>query len=154
MKVDKQVNPKLNQVLKLLLTGINQYFLHSRMFEHWGFNQLKSNDYKYSIKLMKESDSLIKRILFLEGLANLQDLGSLNIGTDVPEALKGNATFEQQLRDSLVETIEYCESVSDFISRDCLTEILEESEEQIDWLETQQYLLENVGIENYLQSAI
>ena len=154
MKLDKKVNPKLNQVLKLLLTGINQYFLHSRMFENWGFDQLKSKDYGYSIKLMKESDTLIKRILFLEGLANLQDLGSLHIGTDVPEALKGNMTFETELRLCLVETIEYCESVNDFISRDCLTEILEESEEQIDWLETQQYLLENVGIKNYLQSAI
>ncbi len=154
MKIDKKVNPKLNQVLKLLLTGINQYFLHSRMYENWGFDQLKSKDYSYSIKLMKESDTLIKRILFLEGLANLQDLGSLNIGTDVPEALKGNMTFETELRQCLVGTIEYCEMVNDFISRDCLTEILEESEEQIDWLETQQYLLENVGTENYLQSAI
>lgn len=154
MKLDRKVNPKLNQVLKLLLMGINQYFLHSRMFENWGFDQLKSKDYDYSIKLMKESDSLIKRILFLEGLANLQDLGSLSIGTDVPEALKGNMTFETGLRQCLVETIEYCESVNDFISRDCLTEILEVSEEQIDWLETQQYLLENIGIENYLQSAV
>jgi bacterioferritin len=154
MKNDNKVTPKLNQVLKLLLTGINQYFLHSRMFENWGFEQLKSKDYAYSIKLMKESDTLIKRILFLEGLANLQDLGSLNIGTDVPEALKGNMLFETDLRNSLVETIEYCESVSDYISRDCLTKFLHESEEQIDWLETQQYLLENVGIENYLQSAI
>jgi len=154
MKIDRQISPKLNQCLKLLLTGINQYFLHSRMFQNWGFDQLKSKDYGYSIKLMKESDTLIKRILFLEGLANLQHLGSLNIGTDVPEALKGNMLFETELRRSLVETISYCESASDFISRDCLTEILEQSEEQIDWLETQQHLLENLGTENYLQSAI
>ena len=154
MKVDQKVNPSLNQVLKLLLTGINQYFLHSRMMENWGFDQLKSKDYGYSIKLMKESDTLIKRILFLEGLPNLQDLGSLSIGTNVPEAISGNMTFETALRDRLAETIGYCESVGDYISRDCLTDFLDESEEQIDWLETQQHLLQNVGTKNYLQSAI
>jgi bacterioferritin len=154
MKSDKKVNAKLNQVLKLLLTGINQYFLHSRMCENWGFGQLKSSQYKYSIKLMKESDDVIKRILFLEGLANLQDLGKLYIGEDVPESLQGNMRFETELRQSLVESIEYCESVQDYISRDCLTKVLEECEEQIDWIESQQFLLETTGLENYLQSAM
>ncbi|MEP1861021.1 MAG: bacterioferritin [Kangiellaceae bacterium] len=154
MKAEKQVNAKLNQVLKLLLTGINQYFLHSRMCENWGFDQLKSSNYKYSIELMKESDDVIKRILFLEGLANLQDLGKLYIGEDVPESLAGNMRFESELRDSLVEAIEYCESVQDYISRDCLTKILDECEEQIDWIETQQFLIENSGLQNYLQSAM
>ena len=154
MKIDKQINNKLNQVLKLLLTGINQYFLHSRMYENWGFEQLKAKDYQYSIELMKESDTLIKRILFLEGLANLQDLGKLYIGEDVPESLQGNLTFEMDLRKSLVETISYCETANDYISRDCLSEILHENEEQIDWLESQQYLIENAGLKNYLQSAM
>ena len=154
MKAEKQVNAKLNQVLKLLLTGINQYFLHSRMCENWGFDQLKSSNYKYSIELMTESDEVIKRILFLEGLANLQDLGKLYIGEDVPESLAGNMRFETELRDSLVESIEHCESVQDYISRDCLTKILHECEEQIDWIETQQFLIEKSGLKNYLQSAI
>jgi bacterioferritin len=154
MKTDKQINARLNQVLKLLLTGINQYFLHSRMLENWGFNQLKSKNSAYSIKLMKESDVVIKRILFLEGLPNLQDLGSLEIGTDVPETLAGNLKFEATLRQCLVEAIELCEAQSDFVSRDSLTDILEASESQIDWLESQEYLLLNLGLENYLQSAI
>ena len=154
MKLDKQVNQQLNTVLKSLLTGINQYFLHSRVYENWGFDSLKSQDYKYSIKLMKESDVIIKRILFLQGLPNLQDLGTLSIGTNVEESLKGNMTFELSLRYDLVKAIEYCESVSDFISRDSLTSILEECEEQIDWLETQEHLLEKMGTENYLQSAL
>lgn len=154
MKIDKQINVNLNQVLKLLLTGINQYFLHSRMCENWGFDQLKSKNYQYSIELMKESDTLIKRILFLEGLANLQDLGKLYIGEDVPESLKGNMTFEMELRKSLVSAIGYCETMNDYMSRDCLNKILHECEEQIDWLESQQYLIEKTGIKNYLQSAI
>ncbi len=154
MKADKKVNAKLNQVLKLLLTGINQYFLHSRMCENWGFDQLKSRNYKYSIELMKESDDVIKRILFLEGLANLQDLGKLYIGENVPETLDGNMRFETELRECLLDSIAYCESVQDYISRDCLDKILAECEEQIDWLESQQFLIENTGLENYLQSAM
>ncbi len=154
MKLDSQVNQHLNTVLKALLTGINQYFLHSRMYGNWGFDALKTQNYKYSIKLMKESDVLIKRILFLQGLPNLQALGSLSIGTDVEESLKGNMIFEAELRDELIDAIKYCESVADYISRDNLTEILEESEEQIDWLETQGYLISNMGSENYLQSAL
>lgn len=154
MQLDKAINHELNGVLKSLLTGINQYFMHSRMYENWGFEQLKSKDYRYSIKLMKESDTVMKRILFLEGLPNLQDLGKLFIGTDVPECLQGNAKFESQLRTQLVKAIEFCEKQKDYISRDCLAEILEECEEQIDWLETQDYLIQNTSLENYLQSAV
>ncbi|MFT6733305.1 MAG: bacterioferritin [Polaribacter sp.] len=154
MKLDPKVNQQLNSVLKSLLTGINQYFLHSRMYENWGFDTLKSKNYSYSILLMKESDKLIKRILFLQGLPNLQDLGCLTIGTDVEESLKGNMTFEAELRQSLIAAIEICESLKDYISRDCLTEILEESEEQIDWLEIQAHLLGKMGPENYLQSVL
>lgn len=154
MKLDSKVNQQLNCVLKLLLTGINQYFLHSRMCENWGFDTLKSKNYSYSILLMKESDKLIKRILFLQGLPNLQDLGCLSIGTDVEESLQGNMTFELGLRQSLVTAIDTCERVKDYISRDCLTEILEESEEQIDWLEIQAHLLQKMGSENYLQSVL
>jgi len=154
MKTDKMVNAKLNQALKLLLTGINQYFLHSRMCQNWGFDLLKDKNYQYSIELMKESDQVIKRILFLEGLANLQDLGKLYIGEDVAESLAGNMTFETELRSVLVDGITYCESAQDYISRDCLSTILHECEEQIDWLESQQYLIENAGLQNYLQSAI
>jgi len=154
MKTDKMVNAKLNRALKLLLTGINQYFLHSRMCQNWGFDLLKDKNYHYSIELMKESDEVIKRILFLEGLANLQDLGKLYIGEDVPESLAGNMTFETELRAVLVDGITYCESVQDYISRDCLSKILHECEEQIDWLESQQYLIDNAGLQNYLQSAI
>ena len=154
MKIDPKVNQQLNLVLKSLLTGINQYFLHSRMYENWGFDALKAKNYKYSIKLMKESDVVIKRILFLQGLPNLQDLGSLTIGTDVHESLQGNMVFEISLRKQLVSSIEYCESVNDFISRECLTEILEESEEQIDWLEIQEHLFDKIGSKNYLQSVL
>ena len=154
MKLDLQVNQQLNLVLKSLLTGINQYFLHSRMYENWGFESLKSKNYSYSITLMKESDEVIKRILFLQGLPNLQDLGLLSIGTDVPESLKGNMTFELELRSHLVTAIEYCESVRDYISRDCLTEILEECEEQVDWIEIQEHLFDKMGSKNYLQSVL
>ncbi len=154
MKGDKKINAHLNGVLKHLLTGINQYFLHSRMCENWGFNQLKKKDYDYSIYLMKASDKVIKRILFLEGLANLQDLGKLYIGEDVPQVLNGNMKFEQGLRESIVEAITLCESASDFISRELLESILHECEEQIDWLEAQDYLIEQSGLPNYLQSAV
>ncbi len=154
MKGDKQINQSLNQVLKQLLTGINQYFLHSRIFENWGLSELKSKDYDYSIYLMKASDKLIKRILFLQGLPNLQDLGKLYIGQEVVEILAGNLKFEQSLRQSIIDAIEACEKSSDFISRDHLESILHECEEQIDWLEAQDYLVKNTGLKNYLQSAL
>lgn len=154
MKGDKQINLKLNSVLKALLTGVNQYFLHARMCGNWGFEQLDKKNYSYSIYLMKASDKVIKRILFLEGLANLQDLGKLYIGVDVGETLDGNFKFESELRQSLVEAISQCEKANDYISRQCLESILHESEEQIDWLEAQQYLIAKEGLKNYLQSAV
>jgi len=153
MKGDKQINGALNGVLKNLLTGINQYFLHSRMAENWGHDHLKKKDYDYSIYLMKASDKVIKRILFLEGLANLQDLGKLYIGEDVEQILSGNLKFDMELRTSLVDTIALCESSQDYISRECLEHILHECEEQIDWLEAQQHLISKMGLENYLQSV-
>lgn len=153
MKGDKQINLQLNAVLKLLLTGINQYFLHSRMCENWAFDNLKKKDYDYSIELMKESDKVIKRILFLEGLPNLQDLGKLYIGEDVPQMLDCNLKFDQELRECLVTAISECETKSDFISRECLESVLHECEEQIDWLEAQVDLVDKMGLKNYLQSA-
>ena len=154
MKGDKKINMKLNGVLKILLTRINQYFLHARMCENWGFEQLNKKNYAYSIDLMKASDKVIKRILFLEGLANLQDLGKLYIGVDVAETLDGNFKFESELRLCLVEAISLCEEANDYISRQCLESLLHECEEQIDWLEAQQYLIKKEGIKNYLQSAV
>ena len=154
MKGDKKINMKLNAVLKILLTGINQYFLHARMCENWGFDQLNKKNYAYSIYLMKASDKIIKRILFLEGLANLQDLGKLYIGVEVAETLDGNFKFESELRQSLVEAISECEQANDYISRQCLESILHECEEQIDWIEAQQYLIDKEGLRNYLQSAV
>lgn len=154
MKTDKKINLKLNQVLKHLLSGINQYFLHSRIAENWGFDRLKGKDYDYSIDLMKSSDQLIKRILFLEGLPNLQDLGKLYIGQTLEEVLTGNLKYELLLRDSLLDAISCCESINDYISREFLTSILHECEEQIDWLETQTDLLSKLGTENYAQSLL
>lgn len=154
MKGDKQIIAQLNGALKLLLTGINQYFLHSRMAENWGFEQLKKSDYKYSIDLMKSSDKLIKRILFLEGLPNLQALGKLYIGEDVVQLLAGNLRFDSELQAALKSAILACEQARDFISRECLESILHECEEQIDWVEAQQGLVKSMGSNNYLQSLI
>lgn len=152
MKGQPEVKTQLNLVLKALLTGINQYFLHSRMCEDWGFDTLKSKDYSYSIYLMKASDKLIKRILFLEGLPNLQDLGSLYIGEDVPQMLSGNLQFDESLRSLLAASINICEKHEDFISRECLQAIQNKVEDQIDWLEAQIDLVEKLGLQNYLQA--
>ncbi|MET1255461.1 bacterioferritin [Aliikangiella maris] len=154
MKGNRAIIGQLNGVLKALLTGINQYFLHSRICENWGYDSLKKKDYHYSIELMKLSDKLIKRILFLEGLANLQDLGKLYIGENVEQVFAGNLKFDTELRQSVVDTIEQCEKEADYISRECLEEILHECEEQIDWLEAQQHLIAKTGLQNYLQSAM
>ena len=153
MKGDKQINAQLNGVLKLLLTGINQYFLHSRMCENWAFEHLKKKDYDYSIDLMKAADKVVKRVFFLEGLPNLQDLGKLYLGENVAQILSCNLRFDQELRKSLVDSIAVCESKADFISRECLESVLHECEEQIDWLEAQIGLVDKLGLENYLQSA-
>lgn len=153
MKTDKKIIDALNKVLKNELTSINQYFLHARMFRHWGLEKLNDYQYKQSIRVMKEADALIERILFIEGLPNLQNLGKLLIGEDVMECLKGDLTYERDIqRPLLIESVALCESLQDYVSRDLLEDLLEHCEEAIDWLETQQSLIGNVSLPNYLQA--
>lgn len=153
MQGDPQIIEALNKVLKNTLTAINQYFLHARMFRHWGLEKLNDYQYKQSIRVMKEADELIERILFLEGLPNLQDLGKLLIGEEVAECLGGDLTYERDVqRPLLVQSIALCETLQDYVSRDLLEDLLEHCEGAIDWLETQQSLITNVSLPNYLQS--
>jgi bacterioferritin len=154
MQGDKQVIGYLNKVLTSELTSINQFFLHARMYKNWGLDALNSKSYKKSIKDMKQADELIERILFLEGLPNLQQLGRLNIGENTEEMLQCDMDFQLEQLTLLREAIAFCESAADFISRDLLENILEYEENHVDWIETQQYLIDNTGIENYLQSQI
>ena len=153
MKCDKKIIDALNRVLKNELTAINQYFLHARMFRNWGLEKLNDYQYKQSIRVMKEADKLVDRILFLEGLPNLQSLGKLLIGEDVVECLEGDLNYEREnQRPLLIETIARLEEWQDFVSRDMLVDLLEECEEAIDWLETQQNLIKCVTLPNYLQA--
>ncbi|MDP5057035.1 MAG: bacterioferritin [Marinomonas hwangdonensis] len=154
MKGDRDVIISLNKVLANELVGINQYFLHARMFKDFGFSVLDKADYKTSIQKMKNADRLIERVLFLEGLPNLQDLGRLRIGEDSEEMIAANLEFELDTLPTLKAAINLCEQKKDFMSREALEKILEEQEEQIDWLETQQNLIASSGIENYLQSQM
>ena len=149
MKGDKKVIEHLNDALKKELTAINQYFLHARMLDDWGVTKLGAKEYQESIEEMNHADKLIQRILFLEGLPNLQDLGKLQIGESVKEVLECDLRIEYEACPGLREAIKYAESVGDYPSRDLFQEILREEEEHIDYLETQLGLMERIGEERY-----
>jgi len=150
---ERKVVEALNKVLKNELTAINQYFLHARMFRNRGLERLNDYEYKQSIRVMKEADKLIERVLFLEGMPNPQDLGRVQFGGDVVARLADDLRYEREIqRPLLIESIALCEQLQDYVSRDLLEGLLERCEENIDWLETQQRLIEDVTLPNYLQA--
>ena len=151
MRGDPDVVRHLNAVLTNELTAINQYFIHARMLDHWGVTKLGKNEYKESIEEMHHADWLIERILFLEGLPNLQDLGKLLIGENVQEILECDLKTEQMAIPVLRDAIEYCEKVRDYGSRDIFSKILHNEEEHVDYIETQFELISQIGIQNYIQ---
>ena len=153
MKGDATVIEHLNRVLRNELTAINQYFLHSRMMTDWGFETLGAKEHEESVDEMKHADMIIERTLFLEGLPNLQDIGKLRIGEDIPEILRCDLDLELDALPDLQAAISYCEAHKDFVSRDLFDQILKSEEEHVDWLETQLGLIDKLGEENYLQSA-
>ncbi|GAA3935485.1 bacterioferritin [Litoribacillus peritrichatus] len=154
MKSKPNILAALNRILTFELTSINQYFLHARIYKNWGLEELNEKDYKKSIKDMKQADRIIERVLFLEGLPNLQKLEKLRIGENTEEMLQCNLDFEVEQIAALREVIELCENEQDYVSREMLEKILEEEEEHLDWIESQQFLIANTGIENYQQSMM
>jgi bacterioferritin len=154
MKGDKDTIQLLNKQLVSELTAVNQYFLHARMYKNWGFGRLGKHEYEESIEEMKHADKLIERVLVLEGLPNLQTLNKLLIGESVPEALGGDLTLERAAQADLKVAVAHCERVADYVSREIFEDLLEATEEHIDYLETQLELIEKVGLQNYLQSQM
>ena len=154
MKGDQKVIQYLNKVLTNELTAVNQYFLHARMFDNWGFSRLGEHTYKESIDEMKHADKLITRILFLEGLPNLQELNKLLVGENAHEALQCDLRLEKAAHPMLKEAIAHCESVADYVTRELFESILDSEEEHIDWLETQLGLVDQLGVVPYLQTKV
>lgn len=154
MKGDAKVIEFLNKVLRNELTAINQYFLHARMFKDMGLKELADHEYEESIDEMKHADALVERVLFLEGLPNLQDIGRLRIGENPREMIECDLALENDAIPDLREAVVHCESIRDFVSRDLFASILESEEEHVDWLETQLQLIDTVGLQNYLQERM
>ncbi|KKC97943.1 bacterioferritin [Photobacterium sp. SP02] len=154
MKADPKIIQHLNKILGNELVAINQYFLHARMYKDWGLKHLADKEYHESIDEMNHADHLIERILFLEGIPNLQDLGKLRIGEDTKEMLECDLSLEMDAIPDLRDAIQYAEEVRDYVSRDLFQDILEDEEEHVDWLETQLGLIERMGINNYNQAQI